>query len=121
MHFNEPLPLILDHEVAVNLDSLYLETLIAADKPVILTTDGSTVTFMFNNSACGTGIPHNTLQIPLNITIQEFYAKLETADERLINRKVFVDLLLKGDKILVTIQSYWLTIHDEKINIEKGI
>ena len=117
MHFNEPLPLVLDREVTVNLDSLYLETLIAADKPVILTTDSSTVTFIFNGGTCGTGIARSTLQIPLNITIGEFYAKLETTDERLINRKVFVDLLLKGEEISVTIQSYWLTIHDEKYKV----
>lgn len=114
MNFNEPLPLVLDREVTVNLDSLYLETLIAGNKPVILTTDGCSVTFVFNGGSCGTGIACSTLQIPLDITIQEFYAKLETADERLIYRKVFVDLLLKGDEINVTIQSYWDSIHDAK-------
>lgn len=117
MIFNEPLPLVLDHEVTVNLDSLYLATLTAADKPVILTTDGSTVTFLFDDRLCGSGFPCSTLQIPLNITIQEFYAKMETADERPIKHKVFVDLLLKGDEIYVSIQNCWHTIHVEKCKV----
>lgn len=116
MHFNEPLPITLDCEITIDMDCLFLSTLRNGDSPVILTTDGTTVTFLFNGFNCNTGLPCNTLQIPLNITCKEFFAKVDsTAYQPEV--KVFVDLLLKGDDLSVTIQSHWFTVHDAKYKV----
>lgn len=116
MHFNEPLPIAIDREVTIDMDCLFLSTLHNGDNPVILTTDGTSVTFLFNNFSCNTGLPRNTLQIPLDITCKEFFAKVDST-AYLPEVEVFVDLLLKGDDLSVTIQSHWLTVHDAKYKV----
>lgn len=119
MLFNEPLPLVLDREVTINMDFLSIASVNEnGNRLVTLTTDGSTVSFIFGDAwTCGTGLPRTSLHIPLNITVLEFYAKLESKADPQEESTVFINLLLDGDEIVVTIQSHWLTVHDEKYKV----
>lgn len=138
MHYNEPLPIALDHEVTFRLDTaeFYLNT--AGDSQVVLRIDENSSSLFPTNSRLNRfiGAPVNvkaTLQVSeagikfisaifinLNLTYKQLFAGLTFEDEPQSDgtnphvpvAKAYVNVLLRDGTYLVHIQTSKATIHD---------
>lgn len=143
MHYNEPLPIALDHEVIFHSEIASFDLLTHSNSPVVLRIDEHSSSFFpfdhhinrsFNTpvdvkailQVGETGIKFiSAIFIRLNLTVSELYAGLtfegdSQSDGEFPNdpsAKAYVNVLLRDNTYHVHIQTPQATIHDAEYKV----
>ena len=138
MHYNEPLPIALDHEVTVRLDTAEFNSVIGANSHVVLRIDENSSSLFPSHPRIDRFIDEpvnvkaflqvgeggikfiSAIFINLNLTYKELFAGLAFKDEPQSDgttpnvpvAKAYVNVLLRDGTYHVHIQTSKATIHD---------
>lgn len=134
MYYNEPLPIVLDREVTIDMTKLAAKDVNTPDTQVILRTDGNAVSFVisdyfadmppvdvktyFSTGANGTKSTQSCW-IRLNLTAKEFYEKLKIENDPesevffiQTEETVYVNVLLSVKGLHISIQTAHNTVYE---------
>lgn len=138
MHYNEPLPIALDHEVTFRLDMAVYDLSTAANSHVVLRIDENSSSLLPSNPLIDhfidkpvnvkailqvgeAGIKFSSaIYINLNLSFNELFGKLsfesdpqsDGTNPNIPTAKAYVNVLLRDDTFHVHIQTSKATIHD---------